>query len=173
MPANWELPRQGGRALLPFLPRRATTARFAKTAVGRRPTLDKNVDDDRDTAVRRFRQAQSAAYRTLSDPDEAEEVRLDGEDGSTRQGSDRRRRVVGGGWGTRRSIRSSSLRGETFGSEAVEPYVGELGMATIGGGGGASFESCEDMKSAFGWSTTAFKRRKRETWTSPSFSARG
>ena len=74
MPANWELPRQGGRALLPFLPRRATTARFAKTAVARRPTLDKNVNDDRDPAVRRFRRAQSAAYRTLLDPDEAEEV---------------------------------------------------------------------------------------------------
>mgnify|MGYP006970027567 CR=1 FL=1 len=38
--------------------------------------MDKNVNNDRDTAVRRFRRAQSAA-------DEAEEVRLDGEDGST------------------------------------------------------------------------------------------
>lgn len=126
---------------------------------------DKNTDDDPDTAVRKFREL-SAAYQTLSDPQkrkryDASGVGMDAEDPS------------GGALGP--TLDPIVFFAVLFGSEAVEPYVGELGMATmfdallkLGGGGGdggasSSFESWADLKAAFGWSTTALKRRKRET----------
>ena len=59
-----------------------------------------------------------------------------------------------------------------FGSDQVEPYIGELGLASSFdaflklaemGDGSMSFESWDDMKSVLGWGETALKRRKRET----------
>ena len=58
-----------------------------------------------------------------------------------------------------------------FGSDQVEPYIGELGLASSFdaflklaemGDGSMSFESWDDMKSVLGWGETALKRRKRE-----------
>ena len=104
----------------------------------------------------------SAAYQTLSDPD-------------------RRRRYDASGVGIDPEGSDSGANGAMidpivffavlFGSDLVEPYVGDLGMATafdslikLGSqaqeGGGIS--SLEDLRNALGWSETALKRRKRE-----------
>jgi hypothetical protein len=132
---------------------------------------DKNVDDDPDTAVRKFRDL-SAAYQTLSNPErrrkyDATGIGINAEDPN---GDD-----TGGGGGMSATIDPIVFFAVLFGSELVEPYVGELGMATMfdallklggaggDGGGASSFDSWDDLKAAFGWSTTALKRRKRET----------
>jgi hypothetical protein len=58
-----------------------------------------------------------------------------------------------------------------FGSEQVEPYIGELGVATTfdtliklasSGALSTSYESWEELKYALGWSETALKQRKRQ-----------
>ena len=128
---------------------------------------DKNVDDP--NAVRKFREL-SAAYQTLSDTTKRKQydstgIGIDAEDPTDGNGGT----MMGGGAMLDPLVFFAIL----FGSELVEPYVGDLGMATmfdallkLGGNGdssGSTFETWEELKDAFGWSATALKRRKRET----------
>ena len=128
---------------------------------------DKNVDDP--NAVRKFREL-SAAYQTLSDTTKRKQydstgIGIDAEDPTDGNGGT----MMGGGAMLDPLVFFAIL----FGSELVEPYVGDLGMATmfdallkLGGSGdssGSTFETWEELKDAFGWSATALKRRKRET----------
>jgi len=123
---------------------------------------DKNPDDP--DAEKKFREL-SAAYQTLSDP--AKRERYD----SSGVGVDPERPDGGEGGAAGMMVDPIVFFAVLFGSEAVEPYIGELGMATtfdallkLGSVSGASsFESWEDVKTAFGWSEAALKRRKRET----------
>ncbi len=120
---------------------------------------DKNPDDP--DAEQKFREL-SAAYQTLSDP--AKRKKYD----SSGVGVDPERPEGAGGDVMLDPIVFFAV---LFGSEQVEPYIGELSMATTfdallklgSGGSSASFESWEDLKTAFGWSEAALKRRKRET----------
>lgn len=128
---------------------------------------DKNVDDP--NAFRKFREL-SAVYQTLSDTTKRKRydstgIGMDAEDPTNGNGSN----MMGGGAMLDPIVFFAIL----FGSELVEPYVGDLGMATmfdtllkLGGNGdssGSTFETWEELKDAFGWSATALKRRKRET----------
>jgi hypothetical protein len=128
---------------------------------------DKNVDDP--NAVLKFRQL-SAAYQTLSDATKRKRydstgIGIDAEDPTDGNGGN----MMGGGAMLDPIVFFAIL----FGSELVEPYIGDLGMATmfdallkLGGNGdssGSTFETWEELKNAFGWSATALKRRKRET----------
>mmetsp|Transcript_29059 Transcript_29059/g.53197 ORF Transcript_29059/g.53197 Transcript_29059/m.53197 type:complete len:583 (+) Transcript_29059:95-1843(+) len=121
---------------------------------------DKNPDDP--NAEKKFREL-SAAYQTLSDP--AKRKRYD----SSGVGVDPER-PDGGEDGAGAMVDPIVFFAVLFGSEAAEPYIGELGMATtfdallkLGSVSGASFDNWEDVKTAFGWSEAALKRRKRET----------
>mmetsp|Transcript_23468 Transcript_23468/g.49120 ORF Transcript_23468/g.49120 Transcript_23468/m.49120 type:complete len:686 (-) Transcript_23468:90-2147(-) len=121
---------------------------------------DKNPDDP--NAEKKFREL-SAAYQTLSDP--AKRKRYD----SSGVGVDPEQ-PDGGEDGAGVMVDPIVFFAVLFGSEAVEPYIGELGMATtfdallkLGSVSSASFDSWEDVKTAFGWSEAALKRRKRET----------
>jgi len=124
---------------------------------------DKNPDDP--NAEENFR-ILSAAYQTLSDPNKRHKYDTSGRgvdpespDGMNGDGSIMLDPIV--------------FFAILFGSEQVEPYIGELSMATtfdallkLGNSGGrtsSSFESWEDIKTAFGWNEAALKRRKRET----------
>ena len=116
---------------------------------------DKNPNDP--NAQEKFRML-SAAYQTLSDP--AKRNKYDrsgiGVNPEAPEGSD----------GSSIMLDPLVFFAIMFGSEQVEPYIGELGMAT-------TFDallklsntnpSWEDIKTAFGWNEAALKRRKRET----------
>ena len=121
---------------------------------------DKNPDDE--DAERKFREL-SAAYQTLSDPSkrrqyDASGVKVDPE-------------AAAGGQSF--ALDPYVFFAVLFGSEQVENYVGELGLASsfdnfmkiaeMGDGSTITFESWDDVKSALGWSETSLKRRKRET----------
>ena len=121
---------------------------------------DKNPDDP--DAERKFREL-SAAYLTLSDPIKRE--RYDslgiGVHPEKPEGSE----------GGPAMLDPFVFFAVLFGSEQVEPYVGELGVATafdalikLGAVEGApkTFQSWDDLTSAFGWSETALKGRKRQ-----------
>jgi len=124
---------------------------------------DKNPEDP--NAEETFR-ILSAAYQTLSDPNKRHKYDTSGRgvdpespDGMNDNGV---------------MIDPIVFFAILFGSEQVEPYIGELSLATtfdallkLGNSGGgrtsSSFESWEDIKTAFGWNEAALKRRKRET----------
>mmetsp|Transcript_11319 Transcript_11319/g.24886 ORF Transcript_11319/g.24886 Transcript_11319/m.24886 type:complete len:642 (-) Transcript_11319:64-1989(-) len=133
--------------------------RSAYRKMARQVHPDKNPDDPE--AGQKFREL-SAAYQTLSDP--AKRKRYD----SSGVGVDPEQPEGAGGSVMLDPIVFFAI---LFGSEQVEPYIGELGMATtfdallkLGSAGSAtSFESWEDVKTAFGWSEAGLKRRKRET----------
>jgi len=122
---------------------------------------DKNPDDA--NAEENFRLL-SAAYQTLSDPNKRHKYDTSGRkvDPESPDG------MNGDGFMIDPIVFFAIL----FGSEQVEPYIGELSLATtfdallkLGNSGGrtSSFESWEDIKTAFGWNEAALKRRKRET----------
>ncbi|KAL7535726.1 hypothetical protein ACHAXR_006693 [Thalassiosira sp. AJA248-18] len=132
--------------------------RSAYRKMARQVHPDKNPDDP--DAEHKFREL-SAAYQTLSDP--AKRKRYD----SSGIGVDPEQPEGAGGSVMLDPIVFFAI---LFGSEQVEPYIGELSMATtfdallkLGSAPAASFESWEDVKTAFGWSEAALKRRKRET----------
>lgn len=123
---------------------------------------DKQPDDP--NAMRKFREL-SAAYQTLSDP--ALRKRYD----SSGIGVDADGR--GGGEASMSPVMLDPLVffAVLFGSELVEPYIGELGVATTfdtllklasSGAQYTSYESWEEVKYALGWSETALRRRKRQ-----------
>lgn len=122
---------------------------------------DKNPNDP--DAERKFREL-SAAYQTLSDPAKRKQYDASGIGVNPEQTEG-----AAGGFALDPYVFFAVL----FGSEQVEPYIGELGMASTfdnlmklaGGmqGGQTSFDSWDDVKAAFGWSDTLLKRRKRET----------
>jgi DnaJ-domain-containing protein 1 len=123
---------------------------------------DKQPDDP--NAMRKFREL-SAAYQTLSDP--ALRKRYD----SSGIGVDADGR--GGGEASMSPVMLDPLVffAVLFGSELVEPYIGELGVATTfdtllklasSGAQSTSYESWEELKYALGWSETALRRRKRQ-----------
>ena len=114
--------------------------------------------------MRKFREL-SAAYQTLSDP--ALRKRYD----SSGIGVDADGR--GGGEASMSPVMLDPLVffAVLFGSELVEPYIGELGVATTfdtllklasSGAQSTSYESWEELKYALGWSETALRRRKRQ-----------
>ena len=116
---------------------------------------DKNPNDP--DAQEKFRML-SAAYQTLSDPSKRNKYDRSGigVNPEAPEGSD----------GSSIMLDPLVFFAIMFGSEQVEPYIGELGMAT-------TFDallklsntnpSWEDIKTAFGWNEAALKRRKRET----------
>ncbi|KAL3797863.1 hypothetical protein HJC23_006901 [Cyclotella cryptica] len=120
---------------------------------------DKNPDDN--DAERKFREL-SAAYQTLSDPSKRKQYDSSG------IGVDPEK-ADGNGF----TIDPYVFFGVLFGSEQVQSYIGELGLASsfdaflklaeLGDRSHLSFESWDDMKSVLGWGETALKRRKRET----------
>ncbi len=123
---------------------------------------DKRPDDP--NAMRKFREL-SAAYQTLSDP--ALRKRYD----STGIGVDADGRGGGGASLSPVLLDPLVFFAVLFGSELVEPYIGELGVATTfdtllklasSGAQSTSFESWEELKFALGWSESALKRRKRQ-----------
>ncbi|KAL7437773.1 hypothetical protein ACHAXH_008815 [Discostella pseudostelligera] len=122
---------------------------------------DKRPDDP--NAMRKFREL-SAAYQTLSDP--ALRKRYDssgiGVDADGRGGGEAMSQVM---------LDPLVFFAVLFGSEQVEPYIGELGVATTfdtliklasSGALSTSYESWEELKYALGWSETALKQRKRQ-----------
>lgn len=121
---------------------------------------DKNPDDP--DAEKKFREL-SAAYQTLSDPQKRKQYDASGVGVDPEQ--------VGGQGGF--ALDPYVFFAVLFGSEQVENYIGELGLASsfdafiklaeMGDGSTISFESWDDVKSVLGWSETALKRRKRET----------
>ena len=122
---------------------------------------DKNPDDP--NAEENFR-ILSAAYQTLSDPNKRHKYDTSG------RGVDPESPDGMNGDGV--MLDPIVFFAILFGSEQVEPYIGELSMATtfdallkLGNTGGrtSSFESWDDIKTAFGWNEAALKRRKRET----------
>ena len=132
--------------------------RSAYRKMARQVHPDKNPDDP--DAEQKFREL-SAAYQTLSDP--AKRKKYD----SSGIGVDPEQPEGAGGNVMLDPIVFFAI---LFGSEQVEPYIGELGMATtfdalmkLGSAPTPSFDSWEDVKTAFGWSEAALKRRKRET----------
>lgn len=130
---------------------------YRKTA--RKVHPDKNPDDP--DAEKKFREL-SAAYQTLSDPSKRKQYDSSGVGIDPEQA---------GGQGF--SLDPYVFFSVLFGSEQVENYIGELGLASsfdafmklaeMGDGSTLSFESWDDVKSILGWSETALKRRKRET----------
>ena len=120
---------------------------------------DKNPDDH--DAERKFRDL-SAAYQTLSDPSKRKQYDSSG------IGVDPEK-ADGNGF----TIDPYVFFGVLFGSEQVQSYIGELGLASsfdaflklaeVGDRSHISFDSWDDMKSVLGWGETALKRRKRET----------
>jgi len=122
---------------------------------------DKNPDDP--NAEENFR-ILSAAYQTLSDPNKRHKYDTSG------RGVDPESPDGMNGDGV--MLDPIVFFAILFGSEQVEPYIGELSMATtfdallkLGNSGASSstFESWDDIKTAFGWNEAALKRRKRET----------
>ncbi|KAL7520596.1 hypothetical protein ACHAWX_005312 [Stephanocyclus meneghinianus] len=120
---------------------------------------DKNPDDA--DAERKFREL-SAAYQTLSDPSKRKQYDSSG------IGVDPEK-ADGSGF----TIDPYVFFGVLFGSEQVQSYIGELGLASsfdaflkfaeVGDRSHLSFDSWDDMKLVLGWGETALKRRKRET----------
>ena len=122
---------------------------------------DKNPDDP--NAEENFR-ILSAAYQTLSDPTKRHKYDTSGR-GVDPESPD--------GMNSDIMLDPIVFFAILFGSEQVEPYIGELSLATTfdallklgntASGTSSSFESWDDIKTAFGWNEAALKRRKRET----------
>ena len=141
--------------LLGVAPDAAPSAlRSAYRSKARQVHPDKNPGDP--AAAARFREL-SAAYQTLSDPARRKEYDASGVGADANQG------MAGIS-----AFDPTVFFAVLFGAEAVEPYVGELWMATAFdalfklGNGTVSLDSWEDVKTALGWSEEALKRRKRE-----------
>jgi DnaJ-domain-containing protein 1 len=121
---------------------------------------DKNPDDP--DAEKKFREV-SAAYQTLSDPAARKQYDSSGVGVNPEQ--------AGGGQGFK--LDPYVFFAVLFGSEQVENYIGELGLASsfdhfmklaeMGDGSTISFDSWDDVKSVLGWNEASLKRRKRET----------
>ncbi|KAL7545523.1 hypothetical protein ACHAWF_008872, partial [Thalassiosira exigua] len=123
---------------------------------------DKNPDDP--DAPRKFREL-GAAYRMLSDPARREEYDASGV-GVDPEESD----SAGGQAATLDPLVFFAM---LFGSDRVDPYVGKLSVTTTfdlllklgtskAAASATSFETWEDVKSAFGIREAALWRRKRE-----------
>ncbi|KAL7548268.1 hypothetical protein ACHAWF_011560, partial [Thalassiosira exigua] len=138
--------------------------RSAYRRTARKIHPDKNPDDP--DAPRKFREL-GAAYRTLSDPARREEYDASGV-GVDPEASDSAGRAGA-------TLDPLVFFAVLFGSDRVEPYVGELGVATTfdlllklatskaaATTATTSFETWEDVKSAFGIKEAALRRRKRE-----------
>jgi DnaJ-domain-containing protein 1 len=120
---------------------------------------DKNPDEEAETKFREL----SAAYQTLSDPSTRKQYDASGVKVDPKQA----------GGHAEFSLDPFVFFAVLFGSEQVENYVGELGLASsfdafiklamMGDGSTITFDSWDDLKSLLGWSETALKRRKRET----------
>jgi DnaJ-domain-containing protein 1 len=121
---------------------------------------DKNPDDP--NAEKKFRDL-SAAYQTLSDSSKRKQYDASGVGVDPEQ--------AGGGQGF--ALDPYVFFAVLFGSEQVENYIGELGLASsfdafmklaeMGDGSNISFESWDDVKSVLGWGENVLKTRKRET----------
>lgn len=122
---------------------------------------DKQPDDP--NAMRKFREL-SAAYQTLADP--ALRKRYDssgiGVDADGRGDGEAMSQVM---------LDPLVFFAVLFGSEQVEPYIGELGVATTfdtliklasSGALSSSYDSWDELKFALGWNESALKRRKRQ-----------
>jgi len=114
--------------------------------------VDKSM---REAAEEKFREI-SAAYQTLSDPNNRARYDSSG---------------VGSDGDSDLALDPYVFFSVLFGSEHVEPYVGELSIASTfdsllrlskRGESTASFESMEDFKAAVGWNVHVLRTRKRE-----------